>query len=129
MSGSVEFPRAGHNRKACDLHLRQAGSAEEPGGRCDGQPHDSKVTRRVEITGGIIAHQVGRREIGQAAGPAVNPSPGSISATVVRDLEDVPRLRRGIEVITRLRDPGVVRICRIDVDAAHKTGRIRRRTR
>src|SRR5581483_2623582 len=40
---------------------------------------------------------------------------------VVRDFKHVAWLGRGIEVVTRVRDPRVVRICRININSGHET--------
>ena len=84
-----------------------------------------KSRRRIQVAVDVVAGDVGDRNVAEVVAH-VHPRRRA-GDRVVGHLEHVPRRRgrRGVEA--RVRDPGVVRVGRIDVDAADEAVRIVRR--
>ena len=75
---------------------------------------DIVLTRSVQVAV-YVADQIGDRDIGhvvRAVGPRRQPRSG-----IVHNLENVAGRRRRVRVEATVRDPGVVPIRRIDIDA------------
>ena len=80
------------------------------------QPHHAEVGRGVEVAGHVVVRDVGDREIGEVVADVqvVNVA-GPVPVQVTS--EHVTGLRRGVEVVARVRDPGAMRVRGVDGDS------------
>ena len=81
---------------------------------------DAEVGRRIEVAGDVVAHEAGDREVGQVVA-AIDPRRSARSAPC--HFEDVPGLRRRVDVVTVIGNPRVMRVRRIDVNRADGAAR------
>ena len=121
MGGSVQLPCTGNNRKTCDFHLWKTGSGDHPIRRTVRTSEDTPIVRNVKVairvTGDSRCREVGEHLRSRSI--QIRPCCGA-RTLIIRHGEDMPWRRRRQRAVTRVRDPSVVRIRRIDKDAAGK---------
>ena len=126
MRRSVQKTLFRHDRQARHFHHRQPCAGHGPGRAAGRQSHHPEVRRGVEVSGHVVVGDVGDWKIRQVVTDVherrrAGSGPG--------DFEYVARLRRRIEVVARVRDPGAMRVRRIDGDSRDEPVGVGRRHR
>ncbi len=116
MCCGIKLPRTWHDREAGNLDHGKASTGNCPARRAVSQSHDAEIVGDIEI-----AVRVGRDTCGGEVRKVIaDVRPCCVAAPIVGNREHVARLGRRVEVIPRVRDPSVVRVCRIDIDPANE---------
>lgn len=120
MRRRVEDVRVRGHRDTRDLDERHSAAGGEPERLASRLPQHNEVSGGKEVAGKRIEDDLVRWDLRQVV-TDINPCRQSRSGP--RHAEDVPRRRRCIEVITRIRDPGMMHVVRIDRDARWESRR------